>query len=173
MSIILGIDIASRNIGWAVIKNGKINKKQSGLIVINSNTNMGERLVEFENSIKDLINYINPDTIVIEDIYRGPSIITFKTLSLFRGVAIKSIYEKTSNMPISIMAVQARKLVGIKNTKEAAFDTINKKFKLKYEFKKHNDIVDAIVLGLAGYEMEKLNINEIKPKHKKRKRRKK
>ncbi len=177
MTTVLGIDIASRRTGWALINNGRINKKYLGLINIKYNESMGKRLVAFEIALKELIEQYNPDEIVIEDIYKGRNAKTFKILSLFRGVAIKAIYEITGKDPISIMAIQVRKIINITNNKEIVFNTLNDKYKLDFDFKKHNDIVDAIALCLAGHVMEKQGLSEkdlrSKKKRRKRKKRKK
>lgn len=73
------------------------------------------------------------------------------------------------------MPTAARKLVGVDGvTKEDGFDfVINKYGSLDYDFDTHNDITDAIVLGLACYEMEKQGLNEKDLKRKKKRRKKK
>lgn len=171
---ILAFDLASKTTGVSVINNGKLLKKYCELIELNPKHSYGQRLQQFECEIKNKIRLHKPDICVIEDIYKGRSALVFKILSLFRGVAIKSIYDEMNKDPISIMASSSRSLLGIKNTKEDAFKFINQKYKLGFKFSTDNDKADAIVLGLACHEMLKQGLTEkdLRTK-KKRKRRKK
>jgi Holliday junction resolvasome RuvABC endonuclease subunit len=127
------------------------------MIKIKAKNLYGERLIQLEKGIKKILKKYKPDCVVIEDIFKGRNANTFKILSLFRGVAIKIIYEFIKQDPLSIMASRARSALGIKNHKEDAFAFIVAKYPtLGLTFNKENDIADAIVLGLAGYkELEK------------------
>jgi Holliday junction resolvasome RuvABC endonuclease subunit len=158
---ILGLDISISSTGYCIFNNGKLMKKSCGLIQPNPKETYGQRLLFLEKEIKKVIKKNKPDEVVIEDIYKGRNAKTFKILSMARGVVIKTIYEETGKDPISVMASSARSLVGIKNKKEIAYEFIVKKYKLKdYEFNKHNDIVDAIVLALSAHTMKKQGLNE-------------
>jgi len=152
---ILSFDISSKSTGYSVIRNGKLIKSSLGLVTTNSKYPFGKRLQLFEEELKELIGKHKPDVVVIEDIFKGINVRAFKTLALFRGVAIKAIYDMMDEDPISIMASRARSLVGVKNKKQKAFDYVIKKFGLKLDFKKDNDIADSIVLGLAYCKMLK------------------
>lgn len=151
---VLGLDVSSISTGYSILDNGVLLKDTCGLIEPNPRRPYGERLQTFEISVKDLIKNNNPDLVVIEDIFKGRNAKTFKSLAMFRGVAIKAIFDMIGQDPISIMASEARKTVGVKNDKEEAFKFITNKFDLDYEFEKHNDIADSILLALACYTME-------------------
>lgn len=170
MNTILALDIASRNTGWVFIKNGKIDKTHLGTIRINPKYTMGKRLFIFETEVKNLINTYNPDIICVEDIFKGRNANTFKILSLFRGVVIKTAYEYNEKDPISIMAAQVRSIIDLPNNKEEVFHILNDRYKLEFEFNTDNDAIDAIALGLA---CDKIIKNGIELKSKKRKRKKK
>lgn len=172
---ILAFDISSRSTGYSVFKRDRLLKKSCGIIKLNPKHSHGKRLQHFEQSIKEIIRYHNPDEIIIEDIFKGRNIATFKILSLFRGVAIKAIYDELEKDPTSVMASEARKIVGVKNDKEEAYKFVVEKYNLfDYKFNSHNDITDSIVLGLCGHIMQKNGIDpEQLKKTRKRKRRKK
>lgn len=159
MSTILAMDISARSTGWSVIKSGRVSKKRLGLIKINSNLPMGKRLQLFEWNIKEIIKKYDPGIIVIEDVFKGRNAKTFKILSLFRGVAIKAVYDEIGKDPVSIMAAQVRRLIDLPNDKEAVFKALNTKYKLGFDFKKDNDIVDAIALALACHKIRKQGKN--------------
>jgi hypothetical protein len=74
---------------------------------------------------------------------------------MYRGVAIKTIYEEMGKDPINLLAVSARSELGIGIKKEEAFKAIVDKYKLTYDFEKDNDTVDAIVLSLAAHQLIK------------------
>lgn len=175
MSSILAFDIASKNTGWAFIENGKINKKHLGTIKINPKYVMGKRLSTFEKEICNLINIYKPNIICIENIFKGRNANTFKILSLFRGVAIKTSFEYNGKDPISIMAIQVRSIINLPNKKEEVFCNLNNKYKLGFEFNSDNDVVDAIALGLACDKMIKNGIdpNSLKKKRKRKRKSKK
>lgn len=150
---ILSLDLSSVTTGYCVFNNGKLNKASCGTFKTNPKQTYGQRLFQFSEEIKSLIQKHKPDQIVIEDIFRGRSVKTFKSLATFRGVAILTIFTLTGKDPLSIMAAVARKTVGAGKKKEEAFAFAKKKYKLtKYNFKEHNDIADAIILGLAACE---------------------
>ena len=144
------------------------------MIKPNPKETYGQRLLFLENNIKEVIEKYKPDRVILEDIFKGRNAKTFKILSMARGVVIKTIYQATGKDPINIMPSATRKLIGIKNTKEDAFDFIVKKYKLTdYEFDKHNDLTDAIALGLAAHTMIKQGIDEKSLRNTKRKKRRK
>lgn len=75
---------------------------------------------------------------------------TFRSLAMFRGIAVKTINEETGKDPIVLLAVEARATLGFSPSKEDAFKEATKIFKLKsFDFEKDNDIVDAIILAKA------------------------
>jgi len=177
MTKILGLDISSASTGYCVFNNGRLSKSSLGTINPNSKLSYGERLKYFADELILLLQKHNPDKVIIEDIFRGPNIITFKVLAMFRGVCFYTVFSTIGINPISIMPTAARKLANVGGiTKEDGFKFVKKRYRFqKYKFDTHNDICDAIVLGLACHEMEKQGLSEkdLKPKKKRRKKRKK
>lgn len=157
---ILGLDISSISTGYSIMNGGRLSKSKCGLIQPNPRRSYGERLLTFENQLRELIRQHKPDEIIIEDIFKGRSMKTFKSLAMFRAIAIKTIYEEIGRDPISIMASEVRALIGIKNTKEDAYKFIVEKYKLQdYDFESHNDITDSIALALSAHIMKKQGID--------------
>ena len=157
----LGLDVSSISTGYSIMNNGRLSKVSCGIIKTNPRKQYGERLLSFEKQLKDLIRKHKPDNIIIEDIFKGRNIKTFKSLAMFRGIAIKVVYEETGKNPISIMASEARSIIGVKNKKEITFEFIVDKYNLSdYNFEDHNDIVDSIALALSAHIMKKQGIDE-------------
>jgi len=161
MTKILALDVSSVSSGYAVIENGDLVKDAYGLIQPDKKLPYGARLVYFQNEIRRIIKLYNPEIIAIEDIFKGRNMLTFKSLSMFRGVAFKTIFEEINKDPVNIMAVEARSTLGLDPSKDKAFKQAIKKFKLKgFKFEKDNDVVDAIILGVAIHTLLKQGINE-------------
>jgi len=175
MAKILGLDVSSKSTGHCIINNGRLIKSTLGSIVPDKKSSLGGKLQYFERELIKLLQKHNPDHVIIEDIFRGPNIITFKTLAMFRGVCFKTVYDELGKDPFCVMPTEARKLVGAKGVKkEDGFDFVIKKYALPgYEFDTHNDITDSVVLALAYHTMQKLGLSEKDLKSKKRKRKRK
>lgn len=172
MSVVLGLDLSSASTGYAVL-DGYGTVLEYGLIKLKHDTH-GERLVEFEIQLLSVLHKWNPTLIVIEEVWRGPNPKTFKILAYYHGVAQKVIYGWNRSNAVYLMPTEARAMVGEKyrvklvgkkkkkgkkakgkDSKELAFNFVKKHFDYKdFTFKTHNDITDAIVLGLAGLERE-------------------
>lgn len=171
----LGLDVSSISTGYCIFNNGRLIKSTCGLIQPNPKKIYGERLYTFETELKAVIKEHKPDEVIIENIFKGRNILTFKSLAMFRAIAIKTIFEDLGLDVIELMASEARSVVGIKNDKEVAYNFIVKKYKLvDYEFSSHNDITDSILLGLSAQIMRKQGIDplSLKKKRKKKKRKK-
>ena len=179
MTKILGLDVSSRSTGHCIINNGRLVKNTVGTINPDSKKSYGERLKYFSEELIKLLKKHRPDKVIMEDIFKGPNIITFKTLAMFRGVCFLAVFGEIGKDPLCLMPTEARKLVGAPGVKkEDGFSFVIEKYSFTdYEFDTHNDQTDAIVLGLAGHEIEKQGIDEKtlgrkKKKRKKRKRKK-
>jgi Holliday junction resolvasome RuvABC endonuclease subunit len=158
MAKILALDISSISTGFAVLNDGYLD----GYGIISSNTKLqyGARLVYFQNEIKQLIQLHKPTIITIEEIFKGRNMNTFKSLAMFRGIAVKTINEETGKDPVVLLAVAARAILGFGSSKEDAFKkaipTLNLT-KLNFKFDLDNDIVDAIILARAVEKLLKDN----------------
>lgn len=172
---ILALDLSLNSTGFCILKNGNLIDSLSGIIKQDQKSCIGEKLSIIDNSVKQLLRAHRPANVVIEDIFRGPNVNTFKTLAMVRGVVFSRLFEEGMDDRITVIsASSARSVLGIQKTKEGAFRDIVKRHKFNYNFDEHNDLVDSIVLGLACYKMNKRGITEsdLRPKKKRRKRKK-
>jgi crossover junction endodeoxyribonuclease RuvC len=149
---ILGLDLSMNSTGFCLLENGKIvNNDAYGLIQPNPKDCQGKKLSLIEKNIKAIIREYRPGKIVIEEIFRGRNILTFKYLAMVRGVVLKLLFEEGFEDRLSLYtALQARKIIGSGKSKEETFDFVTQKYNLNFfNFDDHNDIIDAMVLSLA------------------------
>ena len=151
---VLALDISSRSTGWAVFENREL--KDYGVILISSKLSWAERLSLFRTALVQLVEKHSPNTIAIEDIYRGPSFITFKVLSMFHGVAYEVCKTVGKVLPKPYKVLTIRKALGemgsvVCTTKEQAFLIMNETLSLNLKFSTGNDIADACAIVYAHY----------------------
>jgi len=165
---ILSLDISSVSTGWALVEGNTLLDK--GVIKLKAKTH-GNKLFQFESALQNLITVHKPDIFAFEDIWKGPSIKTFKVLAFYHGIAYKQSFNSFKEDPIVLMPSGLRRVLA-ENTdlvlsgkreqdKSAVFDWVNNTYQLNYEFKKHNDITDAIAVGLAAAKLLELNENSV------------
>lgn len=172
MKNILCLDISSVSTGYAFFRNGKLLKSKCGKITIDKKLSLGARLNRFEEKFAEILGHLKPDIVIIEDIYLKNAI-TFKVLAYFHGSAYYHIFNNVGREPYFLGATKIRHILGVKG-KQGAFDYVNTLYNLNYNFKEHNDITDAIALGLAYIRMLKDGKGiETKTKKKKKKANKK
>ena len=150
--IILALDISSVSTGFAVLTDDAPIPDAYGTICPDHKKSEGARLLYFEQEVVKLIDTYKPTEVICEDIFYSRNVVSFKILAEYRGVALKTIYEHTGKEASSVMAVEARRVVGVGCKKDEAFEGIIEKYGLehyKFEFQKHNDILDAFCLSYA------------------------
>jgi Holliday junction resolvasome RuvABC endonuclease subunit len=152
MPSILALDVSSVSTGWSYFASDKLSPDAYGCIKPNKKQCEGAQLLQFEDEVARLICQYKPEVMVVESIFRGPSTVTFRVLSQFRGLALKTIYQHTKLDPYSILAVEARRILDIPSDKDGAFKAIKKLCGLRsWKFNETNDITDSIALALAIY----------------------
>jgi Holliday junction resolvasome RuvABC endonuclease subunit len=161
MNVILSLDISSVSTGWSVYTDNSLTAY--GVIKLKSKTkHHGEKLLQLENSIVELVNKYRPTIFSFEDIWKGPSIKTYKILALYHGIAYKACFVHFRQDPIVLMPSNLRKILAAKTTlvlsgkkeqdKKDVFAFMKTRYGLSdFEFEKHNDITDAMAVGLATY----------------------
>lgn len=147
-NITLGLDLSLNSTGFAVLKDSEY--VCSGTIVPSKSITHAEKLCYIEETVGNVVDGYQPDSIVLENIYVKRNVKVFKILAMVHGVVIKRLLESGFPEPIQYTALEARKIVGTGKSKEEAFDFINNKFELNFVFER-NDETDAILLALAGY----------------------
>lgn len=171
MKKILGLDISSKTIGWALLSDKKELLKYGHLKPPSkkkSKDNLSLRLDFAFEGINNLVSDLSPDIVVIEDyskkFTRGRSSAnTIIVLACFNEVCGLAIYKKTKNKPERIPVTTLRSLVKKKynmeiSDKESVFKFCKNNFKNYLPKINRNgkvreesyDEADAIIVSL-GY----------------------
>jgi Holliday junction resolvasome RuvABC endonuclease subunit len=156
-NVILALDVSSSSTGYAVLRSGRWNKstKSFGTIATSSKLTMPKRLVDFRNQLNALIKDVKPDIIIIEDVFSGRNVSTMKLLARFNGVAVELSRRLLKKDPIIALTAEVRAFLGCGRKKEEAFEYICNRYNLDWEFKKMNDVADALCLALYAYNSSK------------------
>ena len=161
---ILSLDISSKSTGWCIIEAGKL--KSTGIITTNPKTDWAVRLSEFRGRLATLLLDKYPSHVVIEDTFSSINMKVVKMLGQLGGVAMECCVTVLKLSPYVMSNTTPKSYFKVKN-KEQLFDVIVDHFELpkkKWEFKKCNDMADAIAQGMCYYDMIfKKNIKQEKP----------
>jgi crossover junction endodeoxyribonuclease RuvC len=145
---VLGLDIATCT-GFAVITNKKI--IEIGKIKIPSKLEYRDRFQLFRSELVKLIDKHKPDAVALEGVYSGKNRKTTAFLNNLRGIAIEAVPKEVFFFSGQVKKVRKAVLDDGNLTKEEIFKWAVKKYKLKnLDFKKDNDITDAILLANWG-----------------------
>ena len=166
MSKVLGIDLASRSTGYALVSEKRVYKTFMGTIKTSPKQTLEESLFFFHEELSELLSKISnktgylPDLVVVESTPIRKNFKTNKMLSMFEAIARFVLYleyqEQYSDCVIVEPVSRVRSVIGLKNSKEETFDFVKKKYKLdSWSFKKDHDIADAIACALYGLKMKK------------------
>jgi len=124
-----------------IIEYGKIelNPKEPHLV----------RFVNFRSQIRELVEKLQPDVVVIEDTY-AINVATAAYLNRLCGIVIGTIPESIEII-IGRVSTMRSQIVG-KQSKEDVFEWALEVFELEdLVFKKDNDITDAVLLAEYGF----------------------
>lgn len=149
--IILALDQSTRISGWSVFENKKL--KDFGHWTETSNQ-IGKRILNISNHIKDLINKYDPDLVVFENIQlqnRNVGVDTFQKLAWVQG-AIISVLEEWDVKYKIIYASEWRKscdfLKGNDKHRNEQKKIAQQWVKDTYNLKCTQDEADAICIGV-------------------------
>ena len=146
---ILALDQSSRITGWALFENDEL--QEYGKFDVSSTQDLGERLHQIRCIVKDMINKLQVEKVILEDIYmdgqRVNNVQTFKALAEVFGV----LYELCIDLNLPVDAVLAgtwKSTLGIKGKtrpeqKRAAQAWVAE----NYGIKATQDETDAICIG--------------------------
>ena len=167
--MILGLDISTSKIGYAVINNNK-DLIDFGLIKYKSNIELELRAQDFINRIDTLRRkYVNIESVFVEQPFIAFSggkttAVTMAKLQRFNGMCCYGLYNVFGDCPSLISANQTRSSVGIKRKKgedikkkviKWVADTYPKDFVVELTRFGNpkpgtDDMADAIVVAIAG-----------------------
>ena len=167
--MILGLDISTSKIGYAVINNNK-DLIDFGLIKYKSNIELELRAQDFINRIDTLRRkYVNIESVFVEQPFIAFSggkttAVTMAKLQRFNGMCCYGLYNVFGDCPSLISANQTRSSVGIKRKKgedikkkviKWVADTYPKDFVVELTRFGNpkpgtDDMADAIIVAIAG-----------------------
>lgn len=146
---ILALDQSSRVSGWAFFNDDEL--IEYGKIDLSNEPQVGERLHKLRCLIRDMIQELKIEKVILEDIYldnqKVNNVYTFKTLAEVFGV----LFELCIDLDIPVEAVLAKTWKTTLNIqgktrneqKKSAQDWVQKKYNIKLS----QDEADAICIG--------------------------
>jgi len=145
---ILSLDVAAGSTGWSF--SVKTRLVDYGVIKTSPSLKRAKRLLKFREQLEKVLRKFKPSHIIIENGYLKRNVTTLKVLSEFSGVA-KEVCMDILKVEAYIMNVNTtRSFFGAKG-KEEVFNKVIGFYNLKLDFKKDNDISDAISQSLCYY----------------------
>lgn len=113
---VLGFDQSTTKSGFSVFCDGKY--QSSGVINYSKMKEADKRICVMAEHICSVIDEIQPDMVVIEDIFENSNVQTLVALGRLQGMIILHCYEKKCPLKI-LMPSSWRKILGMKNGKRA------------------------------------------------------
>lgn len=151
---VLSLDISASSTGWAFAFGQARGIFEYGLIKTNPKFGEAERLSFFRQELTKLLQEFRPTHIVIEDVYSGVNVQILKLLAKFAGVAEECCMSVSSIEPVVLSTNTVKAYFKAKNKKDI-FDIIIDIFgwdDSKIDYKKHNDLTDAIAQLICFYD---------------------
>jgi hypothetical protein len=183
---ILGLDVSTSNVGWALIAAGS-SEFCLGYLPLASSKDVFCKALEVRKTLRELAQKFNIQSAYVEEdlqrFRRGfSSAKTLATLARFNGVVCQIVYEELSLKPVRINVNAARKIVGVKidrkdktrTTKEKVFEVIDSRIDYTWPTKVLKsgprkgqtvnepgcfDMVDAYVIAAAGKSLHPALVN--------------
>lgn len=159
MPNILALDQASRVSGWSVFINGEL--KDWGHLTTNQD-DIGERLVEIHNFIKNKVQEWNIDTIAFEDIQLqssvGNNVKTFKVLANVYGVVLMTAVELNKNYEVIPSSTWKSKLQIKGRTRPEQKRNAQEFVLQKYNVKATQDECDSICIGTCVNSLDRTDL---------------
>lgn len=153
---LLSLDQSSRITGWCIFENNML--KGYGKIDLKTE-DIGQRLVQFRNSIINLLDKYNPDEVVFEDIQLqnnvGNNIQTFKILAEVYGILLQLLTERRIKNS-SILSTSWKSTLNIKGrSRPEQKKNAQIYVKENYNIDVIQDIADAACIGAAHLQKQK------------------
>jgi len=157
---VLSLDVSASSTGWSVLapKFGDY-----GIITTDPKMTRSDRLFMFRIELIKLILNHRPTHIVMEDTFSGLNPKTLKILSEFAGVA-KEVCQEFAQIDPYVISTNTVKAYFKTKAKEDMFNVVVEMLDFdesKWNFKKDNDIIDAIAMGLC-YADNVIGINKFR-----------
>jgi len=162
MQKILGLDLATRKTGYALLsEKGHIYKKFYG-VIDSSEGELEERFNVFLDGLKVVLGKTSPNLVVIEATPAHNNVKTSRIMAMFEALARNYLYNNKYDYLVVHVSTLRSSLGFGKASKEEIFKKIVDKYKLNdFKFSDHNDITDAIVCALYGVEAIKGRLKNV------------
>lgn len=148
---VLSLDISASSTGWSFcpVEDDNI---ISGVITTLPKYSRAERLVKYRIELTKLLKDLQPTHVVMEDVFAGLNPKTLVLLAKFAGVTEECCLSEFGIEPYIIHTNTVKSYFKVK-TKEQLFDFVVTLLDWqKFNFKRDNDIVDAISQLLVYYD---------------------
>lgn len=152
---VLSLDISASSTGWAFAFGQARGVFEYGLIKTNPKFGEAERLAFFREELIKILKEFRPTHVVIEDVYSGVNVKVLKLLAKFSGVAEECSLSVAGIEPTILSTNTVKSYFKAKN-KQDVFDIIVELFGWNVDdvdFKKHNDLTDAIAQLVCFYDV--------------------
>ena len=128
MSLQLGLDISTSNVGWCLLDKKTGNFVDAGALVLSSKKDIFEKSNIVRKTLKDLNKRYQISKVGIEENLQAfrpgfSSAKTIVTLARFNGIVTLLAFEETGVRPEFINVNSARKLVGLKVDRKSTTKT--------------------------------------------------
>lgn len=148
MSKIIALDESTKSTGYAVFENNKLIDKGA---IVQSDKDTLKRINNMLNSIRDLIEYHEPDIVVIENVQITMSAPTAKYLMGLQTI-IELLCYRMEIKCVSVRTAHWRKVLGLSNSpkmkrqekKKQAMEYCKNKYHIETAI---DDVTDAICIG--------------------------
>jgi Holliday junction resolvasome RuvABC endonuclease subunit len=151
---VLALDVSASSTGWAFTFGQARGKFEYGLIKTSPKFSRAERLAFFRKSLIEILQEFRPTHIAMEDVFLGANPKVLTLLSKFGGVA-EECSLSVAGVQIELVGTNSVKSYFKSKNKEEVFNIITDIFDWcvdEVEFKKHNDLTDAIAILLYYYD---------------------
>lgn len=159
----MGIDPGTGRLGWAIIRNLKLEIRNSssielvdcGLIETPANTSLSERLEGIFEELQEVIKQYSPDELAIEELFFAKNVKTAMSVAHARGVAM--LCGRLAKMPVFEYKPNEIK-IAITGYGHADKSQIIKMLKLHIPHCtiKQDDTADAVAVALTHYQTNKI-----------------
>lgn len=142
---ILSLDQSSRTTGYAVFVDGKLSVFDKFTF---NDADMGVRLVNIKNKIKELIDLYHPDEIAYEDIQQQSNVQTFKILAEVFGV-LAVLFTELNIPHTAVPSSSWKSTLRIKGNSRPEQKKNAQQYVIdRYKVKPTQDECDAICIGV-------------------------
>lgn len=150
--ILLGIDPGLATTGFGLIEKKAVNQficLDYGIIATKPNLSLGDRLVEIQKNLDELLKNSHPDYTALEELFFSKNIKTGLLVAQARGVILELLTRK--NIPVMEIKPNTVKatLTGFGHAEKSQIQFMTKKLLNLPAIPKPDDAADALALAIT------------------------